>query len=248
MQWIRINFKGFKNLTSVSFLIGFFLLTLCLIGFLPLTGEAQPVDEPIQTARVEKNNRSAQKQAEAILGHILEANQLPATTVSRFELLDSTDLNAATDGKKIMFTQGLWDALNTEDQRAFVLSHELAHISLHHVPKTMVRRVSFLGLNRFLSGRFFKKESRKNKLWKQASEAGLVLADLKFSRRAEYGADDLGLKMMAKASYNPQGAVETLDVLAKASPSKTPQFLMSHPLSKNRIRRLAERYKPLSFR
>ncbi len=245
-----INKKASSSI--MRFLNGFKIypvfLLLFLFGFsgLPLDSQAQP---QTQTARVEKTTHAvAQQEAEALLSHILQANQLAANTVEKFELVDSEDLNAATDGKKIIFTKALWDALTRNDQRAFVLSHELAHISLNHVPKSMARRVSFLGLGHFLSKYFSKSESKKNQVLSQASQAGLVLADLKFSRRAEYGADNLGLKMMVEAGYDPNGALETLDILAKASPSQTPQFLRSHPLSKNRIRRLVEHYSQLSFK
>ncbi len=81
-----------------------------------------------------------------------------------------------------------------------------------------------------------------------ASQAGLVLTDLKFSRGQEYTADEVGLKLMTQAGYQPQAALETLSVLEKANTSGTPQFLRSHPLNRNRVESLVRRQQTAASR
>ena len=72
----------------------------------------------------------------------------------------------------------------------------------------------------------------------QVTQAGLVLADLRFSRSNEYDADKAGLVLMRQAGFNPQGSLETLAILEKNNPSTQPGFLRSHPLSRQRIEAL----------
>jgi hypothetical protein len=68
-------------------------------------------------------------EAAAILARLLGANGLPETYPKRVTFTNENAFNAGTNGKNIVFTVKLWDALKTEDERAFVLSHELAHIA-----------------------------------------------------------------------------------------------------------------------
>ncbi|MBX2861344.1 MAG: M48 family metallopeptidase [Vampirovibrio sp.] len=182
-----------------------------------------------------------QESARTMLSKILSSNQLPASTVQQMIVVESDTLNAATNGQEIQFTRKLWDTLQTDDQRGFVLSHELAHITLNHVPKAQARRVGIFAADKIL-GHVLGSSSQSAGVLRQISQAGLVLADLRYSRGAELSADDRGLTLMENAGYNPQGAIETLEILDKASGSSTPQFLRSHPMSKNRIQALVNKH------
>ena len=55
------------------------------------------------------------------------------------------------------------------------------------------------------------------------------------SRKMETEADRLGLLMMAKSCYDPEGAVTFWKRMAKAERSAPPQFASTHPSSENRI-------------
>ncbi|MBK8191094.1 MAG: M48 family metallopeptidase [Vampirovibrionales bacterium] len=183
-----------------------------------------------------------QAQAEALLQRILSANGLSAQKVAGIRLTPDKTLNAATDGRQIVFTQELWRVLKTDDQRAFVISHELSHITQQHVPKTQLRRLGLLAFGRWAQSRFSRDGALTGPLLNTATQAGLALTELTFSRQQEYGADEMGIQYLTRAGFKPQAAIETLEVLDRASPTRTPQFMLSHPLSKNRIRELSRRY------
>lgn len=215
------------------------LLATSLLIFAPMAVNAQDGLSDVIKAEVTKTvPASKQQHAEWLLNDILDDNQIPREKVQDIKLLPSEELNAATNGSSIVYSEGLWDLLVTDDQKAFVLAHELAHIQLNHIPKTTARRVGYTLIQRLLAAKF----ANSSPFWQQASQLGLGLTELKFSRSHEYGADDLGLSLMENAGYDPRAAVEVFNLFEKHSPDGTPEFLRSHPLSKSRIERLTREH------
>jgi predicted Zn-dependent protease len=203
-----------KRLTFLSVM----LLLLCV-------GVALPV---------QANNDAS---VEQIVQQVLAANGLPNTLIQQTILEKSADLNAYTDGKKIVVTDGLWSKLSTNDEKAFVLSHEMAHVTLSHIQKTQVRKFG-LGAAAQLLGRF-----TGNQPLLLGSQIGLSLIDKKFSRNMETQADELGIQLMRKANYNPKAAISVFRILqAQAGSGNTPEFMQSHPIPESRIQDLARKY------
>ena len=56
-----------------------------------------------------------------------------------------------------------------------------------------------------------------------------------YSRDEERDADRLGFAYMAKAGFNPQGAIRVWEKLSKTASSAALPFLNSHPASDERI-------------
>ncbi len=191
-----------------------------------------------------------QKQAEIMVAQIAAAANMQQ--IPRIQLVSAPEFNAYTDGYSIGFTTALWKACTTDDQRAFVIAHEVSHILLNHVQQKPARRntmrtVRNVGLQ--VAGRFipYRVGQYTNRPMWQASDVGIKLADLKFNRVQEYNADDLGIKLMAKAGYNPEGAPQAMEVLqAGAGDSRTAEFLRTHPITENRIQKLVTKSKDLN--
>ena len=198
---------------------------------------AEPAAEPLKAGTSFTTNDVAQFQN--IVTRIKQANRISASDYTQLEFVKDDTLNAATDGQRIMFTTGLWNALSSDDERAFVIAHEMAHGQAGHVRKTQLRQAGLSLVDRYVFGRFITANSVADKV----ENAGLSLLELRFSRQQEYQADDLGLRMMAKAGYNPRAAMGVFDTLEKSSGGSSPQLLRSHPLSKNRIDRLSRNYR-----
>ncbi|WP_303674997.1 M48 family metalloprotease [Vampirovibrio chlorellavorus] len=176
---------------------------------------------------------------ETILKRLQSANQIPPEVWPTLQIERSDTLNASTDGKNLMITDTLLAKLRNDDERAFVLSHELAHILLSHISKTQLRRTGLSLLDYFLE-----RKAGPNSLLATASRLGINLVDLKSSRGYEYQADDLGVQLMSKAGYNPQAAIQVFDILEANNPTGgTPGFLLSHPISRSRIEALVKKYK-----
>jgi predicted Zn-dependent protease len=171
-----------------------------------------------------------------ILNRVLAANGISPQVVNDVRIENSTALNAYTNGKDIVLSSALWRGLPSEDERAFVIAHEAAHIVLQHIQKTQVRR---LGLGLF--GRYA--QSRLTSQTGALLGMGLQLVDRRFSRDVEYQADDLGFQLLRKASYNPSAALAVFRFLGQANQQgRTPEFLSTHPISQSRIRNLVNKY------
>lgn len=176
---------------------------------------------------------------QSILARVKEANNIPAALGASVRIQPGNSLNASTDGQNLVVTQPLLDRLKTDDERAFVLSHELSHIVLQHIGKTQARR---LGLSLFDS--FLTQRVGQGTLLQLAGELGIGLVDKRSARSFEYQADDLGVKLMTQAGYNPRAALEVFNILKAATPgNNVPEFLQDHPITDSRIRALVEKYK-----
>lgn len=197
--------------------------------------------EPVYQGSTTYTAPSAALQSpQEILNRLKTENHVPAEISPMLKVENSDTLNAATDGQNLIITSGLLQRLNTNDQRAFVISHELGHILLQHIGKTQVRRIGLSLLDAFVVRRY----TAQGSLAQLASELGIGLVDKRSSRGYEYQADDLGVKLMSKAGYNPQAAIQVFDILKAATPSnRTPEFLQDHPITDSRIRALVQKYK-----
>ena len=186
---------------------------------------------------VTKAWQSPQEQAEAIVMNLITQNNLDPNLVQAVAVQESGDLNAFTDGKNIVVTTALWNQLKDEDERAFVLGHELSHICKRHLAKGRGRQVGWAVLRTGLS------VLGAPGVAQVAAGYGSQLLDKRFSRGDEYQADDYGLQLMMGAGYNPQAALAVFDVLAAAGSNNGVEFLQTHPLSRSRITSLVKKYK-----
>lgn len=188
---------------------------------------------------ITQNGVTAQS-PKAILDKLKAANHVPPEIAPSIQVQQSSVLNAATNGTGLVITSSLLEKLHSSDERAFVISHELSHILLQHIGKTQVRRVGLSLLDSFLVRRY----AAQGSLLQLASELGIGLVDKRSARGYEYQADDLGVKLMTQAGYDPQAAIRVLDTLMAATPgNQTPEFLQDHPITQSRIRALAQKYK-----
>ncbi len=202
-----------------------FLLPMCfaLFCFMPLVHSAKLTpDEELQR----------------IVRKLIEINQLdlPESVVEDSHVQKNDTLNAYTDGKKVVMTSALWNKLKTEDARAFVVGHELGHITNHHISKGTARKVGFSLLGRMLS-LFIS-----NPIGSYGAQIGTQLLDLKFDRNQEYQADDSGMLYIMTANYNKKAAIDVFKVLRQASQNGRVEFLVTHPLPDSRIKRVTEKY------
>lgn len=202
------------------------------------TGTVPPVLVKVAQIQGQVKTSGTLSSPQSILDRLESANQVPAEASPVLKVERSDTLNAATDGKNLIITDGLLNKLRTNDERAFVISHELAHILLSHIGKTQVRRTGLSLLDFFLS-----RKVGENSVIAMASRLGINLVDLKSSRGYEYQADDLGVKLMVKAGYNPQAAIQVFDILEANAPTQgKPGFLLSHPISRDRIEALVKKH------
>ena len=134
-------------------------------------------------------------------------------------------------GGKVFVFSGILPICAGDDGLAAVLGHEIAHQTAHHTAEKISQQLYIpllsiaLAVFGDVSGQFAQ-----------------ILIDLAlsrpFSRSMESEADFIGLLMMAQACYDPRAAVGLWERMAKAEEYAPPQFLSTHPASKNRITRI----------
>jgi len=157
-----------------------------------------------------------------------------------FAVLDTPVVNAfAAPGGYIYVTRGILALMNSEAELAVVLGHELGHVTARH----SVRKMSgLLLLNLGLAvGGLLNEDIAKVAGF---ASLGIQILFLKFSRDDEYQADALGIEYARKGGYRPREMMSFFTSLQKMTADsgghKLPNFLSTHPLTENRIKKVEE--------
>jgi predicted Zn-dependent protease len=168
-----------------------------------------------------------------------------------FTLLNSPVANAfATPSGRVYVTRQLLALMNSEDELAFVLGHEAAHIAANHSRERQTGSV-LTQLGAAILGAVTG-SSLASQLAGVAGQSYLA----GFSRSQELESDRLGLRYMAANGYNPLQSAEILDTLnaygtmqarfsgREDDQRSAPSWNSTHPTSAQRvaqIRREAQR-------
>jgi predicted Zn-dependent protease len=167
-----------------------------------------------------------------------------------FNVVDSNEPNAyALPGGKLSITRGLISRMESEDQLVSVLGHEIGHVTARHAVVSASRR-QVLGAALGVGGAVFQTTGTPGAGAIQlAGQVGATLLVQRYSRDEERQADELEMKYMTAAGYNPRAFVETMRILQAASkqePSRFESLFAIHPVTSERIataeQRLASGY------
>ena len=149
----------------------------------------------------------------------------------------------ALPGGKIGVHSGLLEIANTEDQLAAVLAHEIAHVTQGHsnerVSQAFVAEGGLAAASLALGGGGTEHDLAMAALGLGA-QVGVLMP---FGRAQESEADVIGLEYMARAGFDPRGAVALWKNMAAAANAAPPEFLSTHPSDESRITNL-ERHMP----
>lgn len=151
-------------------------------------------------------------------------------------LNDPQTVNAfALPGGPVFITTALLGRLETEDQVAAVLAHEIVHVLARH----SAQRIAQNDLTNGLIGAVGVASGDAGATQTAAMIAQLV--NMSYGRDDEIQSDTIGVCLMLQAGYDPQGMVEVMGILAEAGGgSQQPEFFSSHPNPDNRIDRIRE--------
>ncbi len=150
---------------------------------------------------------------------------------------------AGPAGHMFVFT-GLIANLESEDELAAVIAHELAHVSQRHIAKK-IEKAQLVGLAAMLgtlAGVFLGSEGGQALAY--GSQAAGQAAMLNYSREDEREADDVGFQYLRAAGYNPEGMVRSFKILKSKQwlmGSSFPGYLSTHPALAERIGYLEDR-------
>ena len=163
-----------------------------------------------------------------------------------FVVLNNSVPNAwALPGGKIAINRGLLLHLNSEAELAAVLAHEIVHAAARHSAQ-QITRGTLLGAGSQALG-IMLKDTNYAQAAGLATQLGGAAFMARYGRSAELESDAYGMQYMARAGYDPYGAVKLQETFVKLSKGKTPGFLeglfASHPPSQERVdanRKLAQ--------
>lgn len=160
-----------------------------------------------------------------------------------FSLLDSPVVNAfALPGGYVYITRGLLALMNTEAELAGVLGHEIGHVTARHSAKRQSDATTanlLLGILGAATGS------------QQLTQiGGLIGAGVlaQYSQGQEYEADQLGVRYMAEAGYNPLAQADLLssllrekrlaeEISGQSGANGIEQFFATHPNTLTRVQK-----------
>ena len=165
----------------------------------------------------------------------------------QFGVMSDDGINAfAAPGGYILITKGLFDLLETEDELAFVLSHEINHVIKRHHIQVIENQERMAGVILEMQENLITENTllpNMNSLFKDLALKGL-------DKNAEYESDLAGLELSVKAGYSSSAAFDVLFRFLGAQESITEElFFKTHPAPSERIDVLSQHitveYEPL---
>jgi predicted Zn-dependent protease len=152
-----------------------------------------------------------------------------------FRVVDDPAVNAfAAPGGFVYVTRGLLTHLTDEAELASVVGHEIGHVTARHTAAEMSKQQLIgagLALGSMASATVAKYAGTANQ--------ALSILYLKYSRDDESQADQLGLRYMVRANFDPRRMPEVFRMLDQMSSSEgggqVPTWLATHPSPANRV-------------
>ena len=214
--------KGWFQRAAVPVLLLFVLFTMASCAVNPVTGRTELMlisesEELALGSRAyadsiwssiggggEYDDPALKAYLSAIVRDIQRASHRPGLPVT-FAIQNSSVPNAWALPGHVVITRGLLVGLESEAEFAFVMGHEIGHVSARHTARQLTyRTLQAAGLalaGAALSGRDYGEGAL------AMGAVGSELLLLRFSRADELEADHLGVEYMAALGYDPAEAV-----------------------------------------
>ncbi len=225
----------------------------------PITGQTQrvagitPEDDvqmglaakPDLVAQFGGESRDAKEQAlvDRVGARLLERG-VPERGPYEFEfhlLADERTINAfALPGGQVFITEALLEKLHTEGELAGVLGHEIGHVIERHGAEHIARSQLMQGLSGAAVLASYDPDRPQSRTPQVAMMIGQLIS-LRYGRDDELESDRWGVKLTAKAGYDPRSMVGLMKVLQEAGGGRSvPEWQSSHPDPGNRIQRIEQ--------
>lgn len=154
---------------------------------------------------------------------------------------------------RILVNTGLLEAFPTEQELAFLLSHELAHALLKHnfvlMDQALKNEMNGVQLKQALQEQSFKTQQLFSRIYGLDNS---INAEFHFTKQQEWDADELSFYILAMSGYNPSDAYSFWENQSKKSLS-FPIFL-KHPMDASRLKKMKkvaanalQKFKPYNY-
>ncbi len=160
-----------------------------------------------------------------------------------FYIIKNSGYNAfAAPGGHIFLNSGLFEAMDTEEELAGILAHEIAHITCRHISQRLMKqtKIQLATLAGIAAGILLGSSGNSEAaaaIMQGAAAAGASAA-LAYSREDEKQADQIGLKYLENSGYTGGGLISSLKKIREKlwfTPDEVPTYLMTHPGIDERI-------------
>ena len=215
----------------------FILLTLIVSGVSAFANGAKLYNEFVDTNSIYKEKRW-QNYISDLGHHLLKFTE---TDHKRFYffVLDSPEINAfATPDGYIFINSGLLAFLESEDQLAAVVAHEIGHVIAGHGRRQ--RLTDILGKTAGIAAHILTGRGEMQQVG-DATTRALIAG---YGREMELEADKLGAEIIARAGYNPNAIIDALHVLkdqalfsrnVRGQPANYHGLFATHPQNDKRL-------------
>ncbi|MES2627397.1 MAG: M48 family metallopeptidase [Bacteroidota bacterium] len=225
--------------TFLVLILGFFPL-LYFVG-LPLMADYASENMPVEYEQKMGNQMSASllasmdevkvksTYADSFVSCFPDKFRIPV----KIHVVKSDILNAyALPGGHIFVNTRILEACKTKEEFAALLGHEIGHVQLRHSTKAIMRSVIGNILLSVILSDF-------NAMAGVAAEQANKLKDLSYSRGVERSADAYSSELLRRSQLDLRGLADLFVLFEKEekeTPVSVPEFLSTHPLTKERIR------------
>ncbi|QTA83978.1 Peptidase, M48 family [Desulfonema limicola] len=161
----------------------------------------------------------------------------------RFFIISQDVYNAfAGPGGIICINRGLIEAMDSEDELAGIMAHEITHVSSRHISHKIDRsaKMNLAALAGLVAGIFLGVSGGGDagSAMSIGSMAAVQSAALSYSRQDEMQADELGIKYLTGAGYDGEGMLIILKKIRENQwfgSNQIPDYIMTHPAVDARI-------------
>jgi predicted Zn-dependent protease len=160
-----------------------------------------------------------------------------------FFIVRDEQINAfAAPGGYVAANAGLITAMQTEDELAGVLAHEISHVEQQHILRAFEdQKKMSIPIMLGMLGVILASAHRNDDAAAAAMMTGTSLIQqrqINFTRGDEAEADRVGIQTLARAGFDPlamAGAFQALQKVMRVNGVDIPEFLLDHPLDTKRI-------------
>ena len=182
------------------------------------------------------NNPEVERYVDRIGRRILAATG-PLSFDYRFFVVEEDQLNAfAVPGGSVYIFTGMIEKAKSTDELAGVLGHEITHIKGRHMARSSgPDAISLLSL---LSLALLARSGSGAQAAGMVGQAVAATRQAAYSRQLEMEADTLGTRYMSGAGFDPKGTIgflKTMDQERALNPIDVPAYILSHPITQERI-------------
>lgn len=185
--------------------------------------------------------------AQCISQAILTAGALDSDQAWEVVVFNSDQVNAfALPGGKIGIYSGMMQFAQNASELAAVVGHEVGHVIAQHGNERVSESVMAQGVQVAVAEITNASESQTGQLLMAGLGLGFQYGiALPHSRTQEEEADIIGLKLMARAGFDPTAAVSLWERMASRGQGP-PEFLSTHPDPNRRARYLEDMQKDVA--